>query len=175
MDTYLLVCALIFAVIGSVGDVCCRRIPNLLTYYGFLGALLVRLLTLGWPGLKDGVIASLAGSGVLFVLFLLGGMGAGDVKLMAAVAAWGGSTRVVNLLFGTAVAGGVMAVGVILHRKRVVVTVWNAVELLRHHLIAGLRPHPELNIRGTRSMRVPFAPAIAIGTLYCWSLTLLWG
>ena len=54
---------------------------------------------LGWPGLRGGLTASLAAGGLFFFLFLLGGMGAGDVKLMAAVAAWAGTANVVNLVF----------------------------------------------------------------------------
>jgi len=132
--TLIVSCALIFAVFGAVEDLCWRRIPNLLTYSGFLGALLVRCMTSGWPGLTDGLRASLIAGGALFVLFLLGGMGAGDVKLMAAVAAWDGSERISDLLFVTAVAGGVIAIGAMLWRKRVSITLRNALELMRHHL-----------------------------------------
>jgi len=131
-------------------------------------------MTLGWPGLTDGLRASVLAGGALLVLFLLGGMGAGDVKLMAAVAAWNGSERVIDLLLVTAVAGGVIAIGGMVRRKRVSTTLWNALELMRHHLTSGLRPHPEFDLKRPDSMCVPFAPAIAIGALYCWSLTLLW-
>jgi prepilin peptidase CpaA len=175
VDTYLLICALILAVFAAIEDVRHRRIPNRLTYSGFLAALLVRYFVLGWPGFRDGLIASLGAGGLLFLLFLLRGMGAGDVKLMAAVGAWAGRVYIVNLLFAAVLAGGVIAVAVILYRKRVLVTLANTVELVRHHLTAGLQPHPELNIDKPGSMRVPFAPAIAVGTLYCLSRTLLGG
>jgi len=175
VDRYLLICALIVAGLGAVEDVRSRRIPNWLTYSAFLSGLAVRLLLLGWPGLKAGLVASLAAGGVLFVLFVVGGMGAGDVKMMAAVGAWAGSSQIVNLLFASAIAGGLMAVGMMFFHGRVRTTLVNSLELLRHHLTAGLHPHPELNIKESGSMRVPFAPAIAIGTFYCLGRTLGWG
>jgi prepilin peptidase CpaA len=130
---------------------------------------------LGWPGFKDGLSGSLAAGGLFFVLFLLGGMGAGDVKLMAAVTAWAGTENVVNLVFAAAVAGGGMAVFTMFYRKRMFSTLLNISELVRHHLSSGMRPHPELNVRDSNALRVPFAPAIAIGTLFCLSRTFQWG
>jgi prepilin peptidase CpaA len=130
---------------------------------------------LGWPGLKSGLIGALVAGGLFFFLFLLGGMGAGDVKLMAAVSAWAGAENVINLVFAAALAGGAMAVCSMVYRKRMSATLHNVAELLRHHLTSGLKPHPELNVRDSSSMRVPFAPAIAIGTLYCLSRTFSWG
>jgi prepilin peptidase CpaA len=170
-----LICASIVAVTGAIEDVRSRRIPNRLTYLAFLSGLAVRVLLLGWPGLKDGLVASLAAGGVLFVLFIIGGMGAGDVKMMAAVGAWAGSSQIAILLFASTIAGGLIAVGMMFFHGRVRTTLINTVELIRHHLTAGLRPHPVLNIEETASMRVPFAPAIAIGTVFCLGRTLWWG
>jgi prepilin peptidase CpaA len=130
---------------------------------------------IGWPGLKDGLVGTLLGGGLFFILFIAGGMGAGDVKLMAAVSAWAGSAQVVNLMLATAFAGGAMAVGMMLYRRKTLVTLLNTLELIRHHLTTGLRPHPELNVKDPNSMRVPFAPAIAVGALYCFGGLFLWG
>ena len=175
MERYLLICAFVFAVIGSVEDVRIRKIPNRLTYFGIIAALIVRLFVLGWPGFRDGLFGTLAGGGIFFFLFVLGGMGGGDVKLMAAVSAFAGSTQIVNLLIAAAFAGGVMAIVVMLRQQRVLATVRNSIVLIQHHLTSGLRPHPELNVRQTHSVRLPFAPAIAVGTLYCLSRTFSWG
>jgi prepilin peptidase CpaA len=170
-----LVCSFVLAVIGSIGDIRNRRIPNWLTYIGLISALSTRSFMLGWPGLKDGLAGVLTAGGLFFLLFLLGGMGAGDVKLMAAVSAWAGNTETVNLLAATVFAGGAMAVALMLYRRKTAETVLNAIELMRHHLTSGVRPHPELNVRTSASMRLPFAPAIAVGTLYCLSRSFSWG
>jgi len=163
------------AVVGCIEDVRSRKIPNRLTYFGLIAALLLRLFMLGWPGLRAGLTGTLVGGGIFFFLFVLGGMGGGDVKLMATVSAFAGITEIVNLLSAAALAGAVIAIVVMLYQHRVVTTVRNTMVLIQYHLTAGLRPHPELNVKETHSMRIPFAPAIAIGTLYCLSRTFSWG
>lgn len=167
MDKYLLTGALCIATVGAVKDVRGGRIPNWLTYGGLLAALVVRSLLSGWPGLKFGFFGMLAGGGIFYLPFLLGGMGGGDVKLMAAVGAWAGSTQTVNVLIAAAIAGGILAVGYMVFRRQVLRTLLNSVELMRYHLTSGFRPHPALNIREPNSMRIPYGLAIAIGTLYC--------
>ncbi len=175
MERYLFIGAFVFAVVGSVEDVRSRKIPNSLTYFGVIAALCIRIFVLGWPGLRDGLIGTLIGGGIFFFLFVIGGMGGGDVKLMAAVSAFAGLTQIVNLLIAAAISGGAMAIVIMLYQRRVLTTIRNTIVLVQHHLTTGLRPHPDLNVRQTQSTRVPFAPAIAIGTLYCLSRTFSWG
>ena len=167
MEKYLLVGALVVAIIGAVKDVAARKIPNRLTYTALLAALPVRLLALGWPGLRGGLLGVLLGGGLFYALFMLGGMGGGDVKLMAAVAAWAGLSQTVDVLVVTAMAGGVIALIYMLASKRALEALGNALELIRHHLTSGLRPHPVLNVREPDSLRIPYGLAIAVGTLYC--------
>lgn len=152
---------------GAVPDVRGGKIPNLLTYTGMVAALVARLLAAGWPGLKAGLLGLILGGGLFFLLFLLGGMGGGDVKLVAAVGAWAGAGQTLIILLAAALAGGVLAIGMMIFRKTVRRTLRNTVELLRHHLQTGLRPHPELNVREPATLRVPYGVAIAAGTLYC--------
>ena len=178
MEKYLLVGALAVAAVGAAWDVRGGRIPNLLTYSGLLSALIVRSLLVGWPGLKSGLIGLVAAGGVFYILFLVGGMGGGDVKLMAAVGAWAGTNEIVvaplakapatvAVLIATALAGGLLALIYMLFHGRVRSTLVNTLELIRHHLQSGLQPHPELNIREQGTVRVPYGVAIAAGTLYC--------
>ncbi len=101
------------------------------------------------------------------LLFLVGGMGGGDVKLMAAVGAWAGTALTVTILIATAIAGGILAVLYMVLHRRVRATLLNTLELIRHHLTSGLQPHPVLNVREPGTMRVPYGVAIAMGTLYC--------
>jgi prepilin peptidase CpaA len=175
VERYLLFCAFVFAVVGSVEDVRSRKIPNSLTYFGVIAAVCIRTFVLGWPGLRDGLIGTLIGGGIFFFLFVIGGMGGGDVKLMAAVSAFAGVTQIVNLLIAAAISGGAMAIMVMLYQHRVLTTIRNTIVLLQHHLITGLRPHPDLNVRQNQSVSMPFAPAITVGTLYCLSRTFAWG
>jgi prepilin peptidase CpaA len=156
--------ALVCALAGSVFDVRSRRIPNFITLPGILLGLLLHLVLGGWKQLGLAALAGLI-CGVLFLIFwLAGGMGAGDVKLMTAVAAIAGMPLVPWLLILTALAGGVMALGLALWRGRLRETIRNVGALAMHHRFEGLAPHPQLNLANARTLRLPYALAVAAGT-----------
>lgn len=167
VEKYLLIGALAVAVVGALNDIRRARIPNWLTYGGLGSALAVRCAVFGWVGLKSGFAGFLLAGGIFLVLFLLGGMGGGDVKLMAAVAGWAGMKQVEAIMVGSAIAGGILAVCYVLAYRQLGQTLLNTVALAQHYLTAGLRPHPELNIREPGTLRIPYGLAVAVGTLGC--------
>ena len=158
--------ALICAMIGAVSDIRAGRIPNWLTYGGLVVGLTLRTILEGWRGLGQGAAGILAGGGIFFLFYLVRGMGAGDVKLMAAVGAWTGVRPAVVVMIATAVAGGILGVVYMVFYRRVGSTVRNISELIRFHLTSGIRPHPEVSLSDPGSIRVPYGLAIAMGTLY---------
>jgi len=158
--------ALICATLGAVSDIRARRIPNWLTYGGLVAGLALRTILEGWRGLGQGAAGILAGGGIFFLFYLVRGMGAGDVKLMAAVGAWIGVRQAVVVMIATAVAGGILGVVYMVFYRRVGSTVQNIAELIRFHLTSGIRPHPEVNLGDPGSIQVPYGLAIAMGTLY---------
>ena len=105
------VAILTVAVVAAVCDVRSGRIPNLLTFGGAAVALIYALATGGISSLGFAAAGWLAGAALFFPFFALGGMGAGDVKLMAALAAWFGPGDAVWLAMFAAMAGGVFGVG----------------------------------------------------------------
>jgi len=167
LDKYFLIGALIVAGVGAVKDVGGRRIPNWLTYSGLLIGLTMRSVFAGWPGLKGGLLGMLLAGGIFYLLFVLGGMGGGDVKLVAAVGAWAGTVQVASVLIVAALAGGALALCYMVMNRRVRETILNTVELVRHHTSEGFQPHPVLNVQQSGTVRLPYGLAIAIGTLYC--------
>jgi prepilin peptidase CpaA len=174
VEKYLLIGALIVAIVGAVNDLRDRRIPNLLTYCGILTGLAVRLVVSGWPALKSGAAGLLVAGGIFFVLFACDGVGGGDVKLMTAIGAWAGAVQAVAILLAASIAGGVVALLCILSRKQVGQAILNMVALARHHLSSGLKPHPSLNVRRADAVPVPYGLAIAMGTLYCVANAFWW-
>lgn len=174
METYLSMFALGMTAAGAVTDIQRSRIPNWLTYSGLLLALAARVALLGLPGLRDGLAGAAVGGALFFVLFLIGGMGGGDVKMMTAVGAWLGASQAFTVLIATAIAGGFLGLGYMLFRRQTFLTLINTFELVRHHLTTGLQQHPTLNIRAERSVRVPFGVAIAFGTWYSVGTALWW-
>ena len=174
MEKYFLVGAVGVALVGAVIDVRTARIPNRLTYSALLLALMLRTILLGLPGLKSGAIGMVVAGGLFLLLFVLGAMGGGDMKLIAAVGAWVGSTQVMTLILTTALAGGGLAIGRMIFSKAVSQTLRNTMQLLYYRLTSGLQPHPELNIQSSGSQRVPFGVAIAMGALFCASHAIWW-
>ena len=158
--------AVICAIIGAANDVRSNRIPNWLTYGGLALALAVRTATGGWHSVGQGLAGALICGGIFFLFFLVRGMGAGDVKLMAAVGAWVGLHETYRVLIAIAFAGGVLALFYMVFYKRVGTTFGNLGRLLWFHLRSGVRPHPEINIQRPETIRVPYGLAIALGTLY---------
>jgi prepilin peptidase CpaA len=157
---------LIVVAVATFTDLRSRRIPNWLVLPFLAAGLAVAGWTHGWHG----ILVSLAGLGVGALLFgilcFMGGMGMGDVKLCAAIGAWIGPSQMLTALVMTGIAGGLIAL------------CWAAAggfmgELFRGtgDLIfglkkRGLRAHPELVLGNPLTRKMPYAPAIAIGTLF---------
>ena len=174
LENYFLFGAVLVASLGGVSDLRSARIPNWLTYSGLLTALVLRIALLGWSGFKSGIIGLLAAGVFFFILFIIGAMGGGDVKLMASVGAWAGSSQILSVLLAAAMAGGVLGVIYMLLGQGIRRTFWNLVELIRFRLTAGLKPHPVMNVQEGKRMHVPFGVAIAMGTLFCAGNAIWW-
>lgn len=93
------------------GDLRTRRIPNYLTLGTAAAGLAYNCMSQGLPGLANGILGMLLGFAFLILPYLWGGMGAGDVKALAALGAWLGPKLTVWLFCYMGVAGGVIAVG----------------------------------------------------------------
>ena len=92
-----------------------KRIPNGLTFSAIVCGLVLGTLP-GGISLVSSALGFGLGFGVLFVFYLFGGMGGGDVKLMGAVGALMGYPFIVPALVNTAVIGGVMAIFIVIWR-----------------------------------------------------------
>jgi prepilin peptidase CpaA len=161
--------ASVAALLGAAFDVRSRRIPNFVTAPAFLAGLLLHLGIDGWRGLAASLAAGSLCGALFLIFYLAGGMGAGDVKLVAAAAALAGLPNVTALLIFTSLAGGAMGILLALVRGRFKATLFNVTVLTSHHQHLGLTPHPELNVRNGNTLRLPYGLAIAAGccvTLY---------
>ena len=100
---------LTIASLACVTDLRTRRIPNVLTFGAALAGLLYQFVSGGIDGLGHAALGWLVGAVIFILPFALGGLGGGDVKLLAALGAWLGPADVLWLSLYTGVAGGVMA------------------------------------------------------------------
>jgi prepilin peptidase CpaA len=148
-----------FALVGAAFDLRWRRIPNRLTGTAVIIALAVHACTGGMRGLLGSLAACLLAGGAFAVMFLLGGMGGGDVKLMAATAAFAGLGHLAELLLATALAGGGFAVAVAVARGALGDTLRN---LRGCWLPRGIgRKDPSRRAR----LYLPYGVPIAVGAL----------
>src|SRR5437867_7514856 len=126
MNVPLWVAAPVLVVTGLAvrADVRTRRIPNLLTGPAVLLGLIAHLTFSGTAGLSSAALGMAAAGGLLLPGWLMGWMGAGDVKLMAAVGAWLGFPLGVFAALATLMAGGGLGLLVGARRGALVDAVW---------------------------------------------------
>ena len=152
---------------AAIYDLRYRRVPNWLTFSGVLASIGLNTFLYEMPGLW----ISLKGMGlallIYFPLYMLRGMGAGDVKLMAAVGAAAGWQNWLGVLFLTAIFGGLVAGVVVATRGRIRKTLQNMwfIILSLMHRQAPHEGNPELDVKSEQAVRLPHAVPIAFGTL----------
>lgn len=151
--------------LACVSDVYTRRIPNALTFSAAGGALLFHAVTGGMSAAGWSLAGWLVGALLFFPIFALRGMGAGDVKLLAAVGAWLGPGQVAIAALLTSIAGGVIALVVALAHGYLATAFSNLRVLLTTWRIGGIQPLPAVTLEGTRGPRLAYAVPIAIGTM----------
>ena len=142
--------------IASVADLRDRRIPNALTFPAVALGLVLNGVFFGFDGLRESAQGAGLGLAMLFGLFVLRWMGAGDVKLMAAVGAIKGPDFVFYACLWSAVFGAVLALAGLARSRRLGLA-------LAHLYYSRLMPQPG----GTfvSAWRVPYGPAIALGSM----------
>ena len=150
---------------ACVTDFRSRRIPNVLTFGASAAAVVFWAATAGLSGAGWSVAGWAVGCAVFMPWFLLGGMGAGDVKLLAALGAWAGPSAAVWMALYAGIAGGVFAIVVSLTRGYLGEMFRNLWGLLMFWRIAGVQPHPELTLKTGRGPRLPYAFPITAGAL----------
>ncbi|MBI4498696.1 MAG: prepilin peptidase [Chloroflexi bacterium] len=143
--------------LAVITDLRTRRISNRLTLPVAALGLAVHSVTAGWEGLAASGGGWLLAVGLLAAPFALGWLGAGDVKLVAAVGALQGPQFVLLTCIFTALFGGIVAVIALGREQKLRLA-------LRHLFLSWWLPAtPEM--QALVRHRTPYAPAIALGAL----------
>lgn len=160
-------------IVAAVIDGWMLKVPNWITYPMIVAGWAVGFWLGGWSGLGYSVLATAVGLALLLPAYAIGGMGAGDVKLLAGVGAWVGSEVTFYAFCYSAVIGGVMAVGMVLYRR-----VWTKHKNQFFHIvdeIVTIRDPDQLATiaadRKSTMMLLPYGIPIAIGTILYFAVT----
>lgn len=159
-NDYLLMALLAICVIT---DLKVRKIYNKVLLPFLIIALIVQLASGGWTGLGHALAGTAVGFSILLIPYFLGGMGAGDVKLLAVIGALKGTVFVLTAAVYMALAGGILALFVLFFRK-------GALNRLRQitMFFGGLRSGMKLPLaldKEALNATYPYGVAIAIGAV----------
>lgn len=157
--------------VAAVSDARTRRIPNWLVGAGLVVALVTQCMAQGLvAGSVDWLGGTATGMALLLGVYLIGGIGAGDVKLMGAVGAFMGPAGGLQVALASFLAGGVL-VGIVLltdkDSRRVIAGLPMRLFSLRFGVNAAVAQADEM-VKGKPrrgAAKLPYAVAIAAGTL----------
>lgn len=171
IESVLLAAIALVAILAAWFDLRERRIPNLLVFPAAIFGLSLHA-TRGWNELWFSGKGLLVGLALLFIPYLLRVMGAGDVKLLAAIGSFVGTTEVIRVLVLTLLAYPVLALGFLLHQRKLKITLVRFGQLMIRLSSIFIPPLKLYSIQldaidnpQITSATSPFGVAISIGTL----------
>lgn len=153
--------------VASATDLAWARVPNWLSLPAAVTAVCLHARDAGWAGAAFGVEGWCVGLLAFLGLYVAGGMGAGDVKLMAAVGAFAGPTRALGIVLWAALAGGLYALGLLLYLgARRSVPGWSPATVrreIRLLVLGGAPAGGAHSLKGAPKIR--YALAVAAGAI----------
>jgi prepilin peptidase CpaA len=167
VSVYLDLLLLVMVVVAAGTDLAARRIPNRLLLAGMLSAFGLHLCGAApASAVAGGIGGALTGLLLFLPLYCVRGMAAGDVKLLAAVGAFSTPGEVMHVAVWAVCAGGVMALAVVVAKRRLRDAVANLASLGRPLLmrIVGM-PAVVEPLRAPSVGAIPYGLAIACGVL----------
>ena len=139
-----------------------QRIYNKLLGPAFLFALTLQAFSEGFTGVRISLYGTFFGFILLLLPYFLGGMGAGDVKLLSVIGTFGGPNFVVHSFLYGAIIGGIISAALLLRRKALGVTLKRFLLILP--LFSNLSFLKE-DMREARQEKFPYGIAIVLGTV----------
>jgi prepilin peptidase CpaA len=154
-------------IVAAVIDGFELKVPNWVTFPFIISGWVYSTAAFGWEGLGWSLVGMLIGLALLLPLYAIGGMGAGDVKLLAGVGAWVYGTHTAYAFAVSAIIGAVLAIAMVLARRG-----WqkhSAQFLVILNEILVIRNPEQLSAiaaeRKSTMLLLPYGIPIAIGTI----------
>jgi prepilin peptidase CpaA len=157
------IAVIVIVAAASLCDLRRGRIPNALTLGATAVALVFQTVVSGWVGLGWALGGWAVGIVLFAPLYVLKGMGAGDVKLLAAIGSWLGPVGALWTALYGAMAGGVLALVVAFARGYTTKALKNVGTILKTWSSVGVQPVPGLTLSDAGSVRLPYALPLAVG------------
>ena len=152
-------------VLCAVTDIRKNRIPNVLTIPAMLCAIILHSYDKGLYGFMFSTEGIITGFGLLFIFYLMGGMGAGDVKLMGAVGSFIGPKATFEAFLLIALFGGIYSIALIVTRREMFKGFFSEKIILLSNMVMLKQYIPlQAGISGQRP-RLKYGMAIALGTI----------
>lgn len=151
-------------IICIVTDVRSRKIYNKVLLPALIISLVTHLIVGGWTGLGFALLGLATGLSILLIPYIMGGMGAGDVKLLALIGAIKGVYFVINTAIFMAIFGALIALAIMIFRKGFIQRI-KATGFFIGSLRLGLKT-PIWFDRKSNQLTYPYGVAIAFGAMF---------
>jgi prepilin peptidase CpaA len=164
-----IIIVLLAALFTAVTDLWKFKVYNILTVPLLISGFVYHSVVGGMSGFGSSLLGAVFGFAVLLIFYVMGGMGAGDVKLMAAIGAWLGLPLTFHVFIASSLAAGVYSVALLVFGQSLAETwtnfqiLWLRMVVLGRHMGTGQRVEAAVNRPDRRRHLVPFAAMIMIG------------
>ena len=155
----------VFTCFCAVVDLRTRRIPNALTGAALITGLSINFILFGFTGLLNSLSGLVILTAVLFTPFALGGIGGGDVKMMAAVGALLGPRLGLASLCAGVIIGGVVMAAHLLRQGQLVATLARIKNMLVAAIGAGSVEPLRVSSMTSNAIALPYSVPLGLGTL----------
>lgn len=150
--------------VAAAWDLRFRKVPNWLVLVGIITGAAANMMLFGPPGLWASAAGTALGMAILFIPYVLGGIGAGDVKLLGCLGAIVGPQRVILASLYGLIAGGVISAGLLVFSGRFGRVSRSIMADFMLMLTPGARPVGLGTIKtASSSFLIPYAVPIGIG------------
>jgi len=165
---YILFLLLLIALITDVKD---EKLPNWLTMSGICFGLIYHLIVNGIDGFIFSVLGMLVAGGIFLVLYFFKALGAGDVKLFAAIGAIVGMQLVLYMMMYSILFAGLLAIIILLFTRtflqRVTQMLFNIIGAVISKDLSGLKEY-----QAGKQTKFPFMYAVIPATIAAYSFFL---